>query len=179
MEALYQSFINGDEKAFEHLFKEFYAPLCGYAGKYLHDRDLAEEVIQNLFCHLWEKRGGLSIKSSFSAYLYTSARNRCLNELRREKRQQQDLSDTHLIHEDGGIEEIELDQQIEDAISSLPEMSRKVFLLNRVEGKKYAEIADFLGIGVKAVEANMSRALKKLREELKDYLMMLIFLFFS
>lgn len=177
---LFNQLKEGFESAFESVFKELYAPLSGYAVKYLKDLDLSEEVVQDVFCNLWEKRQAITITTSLSAYLYTSVRNRCLNEIRRQK------NTTNQIHRefeeiadnDTRIEEIELDQRIEQAIQELPEMSRKVFEMSRIQGMKYKEIADKLEVSVKAVEANMSRALKKLRNDLKDYVISLIVFFF-
>ena len=177
---VYNQLKEGIESAFESLFKELYAPLSGYAVKYLKDLDHSEEVVQDVFCTLWEKRQTISITTSISAYLYTSVRNRCLNEIRRQKntaiqinQEIEEISDA-----DSRIEEIELDQRIEQAVQDLPEMSRKVFEMSRYDGMKYKEIADKLGVSVKAVEANMSRALKKMRNDLKDYVISLILFFF-
>jgi RNA polymerase sigma-70 factor (ECF subfamily) len=169
----------GIESAFDSIFKELYAPLSGYAVKYLKDLDQSEEVVQDVFCNLWEKRQKINITTSLSSYLYTSVRNRCLNEIRRQKNTT--IQSNHGIEEiadnDTRIEEIELDQRIEQAIQDLPEMSRKVFEMSRSDGMKYKEIADKLGVSIKAVEANMSRALKKLRNDLKDYIISLIIFF--
>lgn len=177
---LHKQIKEGVESAFESVFKELYAPLSGYAVKYLKDLEQAEEVVQDVFCTLWEKRQNINITISLSSYLYTSVRNRCLNEIRRQKNRtsqsQQELEE--IPDNDTRIEDLELDQQIEEAIRNLPEMSRKVFEMSRMEGLKYKEIADKLGITVKAVEANMSRALKKLRNDLKDYIISLLIFFF-
>ena len=178
---LYIQFKEGRESAFESLFKELYAPLSGYARKYLSDLDQAEEMVQDVFCNLWEKRQNLNITTSISSYLYTSVRNRCLNEIRRQKNTS--IQDAHEIEAvadySSKIEEIELDERIEKAIQELPEMSRKVFEMSRMEGMKYKEISEKLNIGIKAVEANMSRALKKLRTDLKDYIVGLILFFLN
>ncbi len=173
--------LNGVESSFEEAFRSLYAPLCGYSQKYLKDQESAEEIVQDVFCNLWEKRGSIKITTSLSSYLYTSVRNRCLNEIRRLKNVDTEGVDDGKIGgwDDNSIEALELDQKIEDAIAQLPEMSRRVFELSRFEGKKYKEISEELSIGVKAVEANMSRALKKLREDLKEFLISIILIFLN
>ena len=173
--------LNGVESSFEEAFRNLYAPLCGYSQKYLKDQESAEEIVQDVFCNLWEKRASIQITTSLSSYLYTSVRNRCLNEIRRLKNVDTEGVDDGKIGgwDDNSIEALELDQKIEDAIAHLPEMSRRVFELSRFEGKKYKEISEELNIGVKAVEANMSRALKKLREDLKEFLISIILIFLN
>lgn len=174
-----------DGKAFEQVFKTYYAELCGYANKYLNDLDAAEEIVQDLFCHVWDKRASLVIQETFRAYIFRSTRNRCFNHYRhlkiREAHQQEviaenNTTDNHTAHE--AMKGLELDEKINSVIDQLPAQCKLVFTMSRFEGKKYQEIADELGISKKAVEAHISKALKTLRQELKDYLPMLI-LFFS
>lgn len=174
-----------DDKAFEQVFKTYYAELCGYAQKFLDDLDMAEEIVQELFCHIWDKRNALAIQDTLRAYLFRSVRNRCLNYFRhikiREAHQQEVIAqnyitDNHTAHE--AIKALELDEKINAVIDQLPPQCRQVFTMNRFEGKKYKQIADELQISQKAVEAHISKALKTLREELKDYLP-LLFLWFG
>ena len=165
-----------DEKSFEQLFRAQYAPLCGYARKYIDDPDQSEEVVQDVFVNLWQKRESIEITSTIESYLFRSVRNTCLNILKHFKVRDKHKNgitatyDTPGSHADDRVLEIELMNQIEDLISGLPPERQKVFKLSRFEDMKYKEIAEELGISVKTVEAQMGKALKYLRENLTAYL---------
>jgi RNA polymerase sigma-70 factor, ECF subfamily len=166
---------SGDEAAFKELFLLHYAALCGYARKYINDLDQAEEVVQDLFFNLWQKKDQLDITVSIEAYLFRSVRNSCLNLLKHYKiRETYKVANQQAIRESEGLTvdtyvENELRDNIEVAIESLPTERKKIFKMNRLEGMNYKEIADVLGISIKTVEAQMSKALKYLREHLADY----------
>lgn len=165
-----------DEKSFEQLFRSQYAPLCGYARKYIDDPDQSEEVVQDVFVNLWHKRQSIEITSTIESYLFRAVRNTCLNILKhfkvREKHKEGITAsyDNRSGDADNMVLEIELMNQIEDLIAGLPPERQKVFKMSRFEGMKYKEIAEALGISVKTVEAQMGKALKYLRENLGDYL---------
>lgn len=170
----------GSEKAFEHLFRKHYSSLCGYAAKYVWDLDQAEEIVQDLFYNLWNKKNNLSIDLSIEAYLFRAVRNACLNYLKHQKVRQQHadsvkrnpLSDS-TAGEDP-LETLELQNKIDEVVDALPPERKKIFQMSRYEGLKYKEIADQLGLSIKTVEAQMGKALKMLRENLADFLVMLI-----
>lgn len=166
----------GNESAFEMLFRTFYQPLCRYAYSFLNDRDESEEVVQAAFINIWDKRAQIEIETSMKSYLYRMVRNSCLNVIKHEKIKQQ-----HVAHEmafgepthEGPTQAVvanELEEKIFEAMKALPEQCRVVFQLSRFEELKYSEIADQLGISVKTVENQMGKALKIMREQLKDYL---------
>lgn len=148
----------------------------------LNDLDEAEEVVQNTFYIIWKKRESLTIQSSVKSYLYKSVYNDCLNKLKHQKVRQahaQDFQHTHSSESEDGIKLLhakELKLKIDQALESLPEQCGKVFRLNRFEELKYKEIAEHLNISVKTVEIHMSKALKLMREQLKEYLRMVIFI---
>ena len=141
---------------------------------------MAKEIVQESFINLWEKRQSIDALKSVKSYITTSIRNKCLNYLRDTKKFNTEiiLSDV-LFHEidfeqsDKLIEE-ELNDKINFAIDELPDKCKEVFQLNRFENLKYKEIAVKLDISIKTVETQMSKALKHLREKLKDYLIFLI-----
>ncbi len=174
---LFNKVKNDDQRAYEVLFKAHYESLCRFALRFLDDKDEAEEVVQEVFCKIWDKRKSLSFTSSFKAYVFTSVRNKCFNhhEHMKVRHQHQDhVKHTTSEADTGILEEVDLERKIEEAVASLPEQCRKVFKMNRFEGLKYKEIAEQLGISPKTVENQMGKALKVMRLQLKDYLTVLI-----
>jgi RNA polymerase sigma-70 factor, ECF subfamily len=165
----------GDELAFEQAFRQYYERLCGYANSLLHDLDEAEEAVQSVFLKLWERREGLDIQTSLKSYLYRAVHNRCLNRAKHEKvkREYEGYNAEQLRQNPAQASDLaiqnELQGRIEVAVASLPEQCRAVFKLSRHEGLKNQEIADQLGISVKTVENQMTKALKVLRTHLADY----------
>jgi RNA polymerase sigma-70 factor (ECF subfamily) len=172
----------GDETAFEMTFKTHYQVLCNYAYTFLQDRDEAEEIVQATFLNIWEKRKSLDIQVSLKSYLYRAVRNTCLNTLKHIKIKQshasETLATTSIGHEQVSqfVDASELDTRIATAMEKLPEQCRLIFKMSRFEDLKYAEIADHLNISIKTVENQIGKALKIMREQLKDYLPVLIIL---
>ena len=174
---------NGDERAFEGLFKSLYSQLVVFAVRFVENQESAEEIVQETFFQFWDLREKITISSSLKAYLYKSVRNACLNAIKHEKvvAKYRDyfsnvLYDDELSPEDWMVE-TELSDSIQAAIAQLPKSRRQIFEMSRFENLKYREIAEKLNISVKTVENQMGSALKFLREELKDYLPFLVFLF--
>ncbi|MEO7990509.1 MAG: RNA polymerase sigma-70 factor [Chryseolinea sp.] len=172
----------GDLTAFEMLFRTFYQPLCNYAYTFTQDRDEAEEVVQSTFLSIWEKYKTLEIHTAMKPYLYAMVRNSCLNIIKHEKIKQQHVQ-TEMVMADRSSESVtntvlatELDERIQKAVEKLPEQCRIIFKLSRFEELKYAEIAEHLNLSVKTVENQMGKALKIMREQLKDYLPLLLVL---
>ena len=169
----------GDIAAFEMLFKTYYKSLCNYAYTFIRDREEAEEVVQSAFTNVWEKRDSLSIHTGVKPYLYAMVRNACLNQIKHEKIKQQHAAMEIAVGERSAesvsrtVEASELEHRILEAMSKLPEQCRLVFKLSRFEDLKYAEIAEQLNISVKTVENQMGKALRIMREQLKDYLLFL------
>lgn len=173
----------GDASAFEMIFKTYYQPLCRYAYSFLQDKEEAEEVVQASLITVWEKRQSLSIETSLKSYLYRMVRNSCLNVIKHERVKQQHAAHELYVKEVAyesvahKIQAAELETKIMQAMKVLPEQCRLVFQLSRFEELKYQEIADQLQISVKTVENHMGKALKLMREQLKDYLpLFLIFM---
>jgi len=174
----------GDKVAFEKVFRLYYQPLCNYAGPLLKDFDEAEEVVQNVFYTIWNKRETMEVHTSVKAYLYRAVHNDCLNKLKHRKVKQhyaEAYQYSASVAEGHGANSLltkELGQKIEQAIESLPEQCGQVFKLSRFEQLKYSEIAEQMGLSVKTVENHMGRALKLLREKLKDYLPLVMWLLY-
>jgi RNA polymerase sigma-70 factor, ECF subfamily len=172
----------GDITAFEMLFRTYYQPLCNYAFTFLQDKEDAEEIVQSTFLLVWEKRETLAIRSSVKPYLYAMVRNACLNVIKHEKIKQKHVGEAIAVAErsrDSVAHTValnELEYRIKIAMDALPEQCRMVFKLSRFEELKYAEIAAQLSISIKTVENHMGKALKIMREQLKDYLPLIIVL---
>jgi len=164
------------------LFRTHYQPLCNYAYTFVQDRDEAEEIVQSTFLSVWEKRENLEIRTAVKPYLYAMVRNACLNVLKHEKIKQQHATIEMAVAEKS-VESVartvmasELETRIYEAMEKLPQQCRIIFKLSRFEELKYSEIADQLNLSVKTVENQMGKALKIMREQLKDYLPILIVL---
>ncbi len=163
----------GNQKSFEVLFRKLYSDLVRYAFKITRDQSAAEEIVQDIFLYLWEKRNQLDVKGSIDSYLYSAVKNRCINWLKIELPKLQvtiDISDYEQAVRQSDNDENEekvKKQLIDSAINRLPEKCREIFILSRSAGLTYQEIAEDLDISVKTVENQMGIALKKLRIELK------------
>ncbi len=169
---LITSINQGDTKAFEALFKLYYAKLTLFANRFVNDMPVAGEITADVFTHLWERGHEISFSTSVSAYLFKMVQNRCLNYLKRQKIENlyvNYLEKNNLLDEvchtvENGYEEKELASQINNAINSLPEKCREIFIMSRFSDMKYREIATRLEISPKTVERQMSIALEKLRQ---------------
>jgi RNA polymerase sigma-70 factor (ECF subfamily) len=168
---LYQKIKNGNEQAYDSLFRKYYAPLCRFAYLFTQDDDSAEEVVQEFFIKLWTNRRKIKIKDSVKSYLYKSVRNASLNFIQKEKtrdmyeeRYEKDRSEDRVLSPDQRFSEI-----YGQAVNKLPERTREVFILCKNEGLSYGEISDYLKISVKTVENNMGIAFRKLRSMLMPY----------
>lgn len=171
---LFEQVKKNNEKAFETLFHRYYGHLCGFASNLIRDDAAAEEIVQDFFVKLWEKRNQLIIETSVKNYLFRSVKNLCLNFIQHNKTK---LRYTNSVLSDAkadqsvedNFSEIDLAEKIEESILSLPEKRREIFRLSREEGLKYREIAEKLSISIKTVETQMSLAIKTLRDKLKKY----------
>lgn len=160
----------GDELAFKHLFESYFAPLCRFIHLYIPQPKTAEDIVVEIFAKIWEKRETWQIRVSIKAYLFQSARNRALNYLRDNERfiSTGDFSTLEYLENEDTLEIRELQQLIEEAICSLPPKCREIFHKSRIENLSNKEIASQLQISVKAVEAQITRALKQIRRYLGD-----------
>lgn len=169
----------GNESAFEQVFRLYYAPLCRYAVRFVMESAEAEEVVQQVFTRVWERRAELNITVSLKSYLYRSVHNGCLN-LKQKQQNERHYRETQLRVVHASTEPLmemrsrELQQAITNALDVLPEQCRRVFELSRFEELKYKEIADSLGISIKTVENQMGKALRIMREQLAPYLTLLL-----
>lgn len=169
---------NADLKAFEWLFKKYYRPLCFFANRYCNNLQVAEEIVAETFTILWQRRESIFISSSFKAYIYRSVQNQCINYLRHKKIEnayvryllQKSDADEQTFQEtqNNSYYNKELREQIQQAIKSLPDKCREIFILSRFEHLTYKQIAARLSISPKTVENQMGIALDKLRKTIRQ-----------
>jgi RNA polymerase sigma-70 factor (ECF subfamily) len=167
-----------DVAAFQLIFDTYYSSLAYYAFKLVNDKSAAEDIVQEVFVNFWAKRQQWEITTSLSAYLYKAVKNSCLNHLKFRKVRTAYAEQTNFSESEDALipEQIDakhLEQLIESSLMDLPAARQRIFRLSREEGLKYREIADQLDISIKTVEAQMGKALKFMRERLKDFLIIL------
>ena len=180
--ALLTALQSNQEEGLERLFRKYYAYMTRLSLYLTKNQEIAEDLTQEVFVSIWEKRGQLAQIENLKAYLSIAIRNRSLDYLRNQKtaqshlsqylkwqEQSEDESDNHLE---------ELKQQIAQGLELLPPKCRLVFSLNRFEGLTNDEIATYLQISKRTVETQISKALKILRTELAGVLKNLILIFF-
>jgi RNA polymerase sigma-70 factor (ECF subfamily) len=178
-----ESIRNGDKHAFESVFKTYYKILCSYANQIIADSDNSEEIVQEMFFQLWQKKEFLFIETSLKSYLFRAVHNSCLNYIKHNKIKLAYSSSYLHQNETSGSQYLldeseELRVLIGKAVEKLPPERKKVFMMIRYEERKYQEVADILGISVKTVENQMGKAMQFLREALKGYIPVFIMLIF-
>ncbi len=174
---------SGDQAAFELVFRYYYPGLVIFASQFTLDTSSAEEIVQDFFVRVWEKRSGLLSSNSLKSYFFTSVRNRCFNFLKRKKveleviGELQALANEHLLFDPDIYVASELQEKIRQAVDALPERCREIFVMSRFKGMKNDEIAENLNLSKRTVETQISNALAFLRRDLKEYAGLLSFLF--
>lgn len=168
MEAIFARIKDGDERAFERVFRAFYRPLCDYAVTLLGSEEDAEDVVQDLFTRVWADRQGMEVQESVKSYLFTAVRFRALNVLKRravEQKHSAALAEfiEDLQREDYSEEETRRVERIKEVLQTLPAQCRTVFTMSCLEGKKYSEIAAKLGITVNTVKSHVAKAYRDIR----------------
>jgi RNA polymerase sigma-70 factor (ECF subfamily) len=170
----------GDRNIFRIIFDKYYEPLSRFCMRFTDDQADAEEIVQDVFVTLWEKRNQININTSLNAYLYQSVRNKALNfkshlDVRQAHADHVKSTPLHLTDYDE-LAGQELQAMYDTALEAMPHKRRQIFEMSRNEGLKYAEIAAKLEISVKTVEAHLSKALEDFREKLSDFLPIFIVL---
>ena len=159
--------VHDSREAFKELFFEFYPALCIFAQCYVNDPETSEDIVQETFLKVWKNRKTIDIRLSFRNFLLTSVRNSCTDYLRKESITTKYTTDQ--------VELPSVSMSPED-LEKLSSDVREVFEMNRFNGLTYREIATRLELSPKTIEARMSKALKTLRHELKDYFPLLLLL---
>lgn len=175
----------GKEEAFAYVFRMYYSPLLNYAGRILKDVEAANDVVQECFCRLYERRRELRKELQVRPYLYKSVYNACMDAIKHQKVESnyinQELLDFYFskVVETPEAEQALLDEDlkgaIQDAINKLPERCREIFVLSKVDGLSNKQISEQLNISMKTVEVQMTTAFVRLRKEL-GWLLCFIFI---
>jgi RNA polymerase sigma-70 factor (family 1) len=168
-----QLFAQDPKRGCELLFRRYYTNLVNHAVRFVYSKEVAEDLVAEVYTAFWQDRIFERITTSYRAYLYQTVRHRSYNYLRWELHPSDPLDSLNTqgaspaLQPDEVLHYSELHQRIEETIQSLPPQCKRAFLLSRVEGKKYLEIAKEMQISSSAVEKLMIRALTQLRQELK------------
>lgn len=167
----------GDAAAFEAIFDRHAAKLIAFARTQLGSREAAEEVVQEVFFAIWRRRAEWRIERSLRTYLYQATRNQSVNRMRAERVRRRVTTDEPAViaevagpaSADARLYSAELNRLVAEAVATLPVRNREVFTLVRGQGLAHVEVAEILGISVKAVEGHMARAFRALRAALADW----------
>lgn len=164
-----------DSGNFEVVFREYYTPLCRYCIQFVRRPEIAEEIVQEQFITLWEKRDVIDFHTSVNSYLYKSIKNKSIDYLKSKyaKLKFDEASELIIISDSNNpLENIELKETsriVESAINQLPEKCYAVFSLSRFGGLSNKEIAIELNISIKTVENQVTIAIRKIRDFLKTH----------
>ncbi len=164
----------GNERAFDTIFKQYYKPLCQFSYSLIKDQDTAENLVQEVFVKLWEKRENITKIDSLLSYLMGMVRNQSIDFLRKEKANSKIYNQLRPENSENTTEEQisknEFEEKLLKSILNLPERCRTAIEMSRFEGFSNKEIALKMEISVKGVEALIGRSLKLLRYELQEFL---------
>ena len=162
---------SGDPAAFRILFEKYYPSLTLFARRFVTDLDMAKEIVQDLFVHIYENRTKIMIGTSVKSYLFQAVRNSCLNAIRTHKVHQEHHEEIKKKHSGDAdwtdwLVQAELEEKIAGIISSLPAKCKQIYLMSRQQDLSNREIAGELNLSVRTVETQISKALGLLRNQL-------------
>ena len=179
-EHIIRDFSVGQEKAFRILYEKYAPALRYFAAKYVGEEEVIDDIVQDVFVCLWEKRVDFKTEETIKAFLYKAVKNSCLNFL---KHQEYEWNYAEIIRKKTPVYETESDsiytldelyRMLYETLNKLPDNYRTVFIESFFKGKTHAEIAEELNLSVKSVNRYKQRTLELLRNELKDYLPLLL-----
>ena len=170
-----RAFGQNPAKGYELLFKRYYSPLCSHAARFVYDRQIAEDVVVDVFAQFWQQRLDQSVAVSFRAYLFTMVRHRAFAHLRQEFGRETPTNNLPDMEPDNPsisplqvLQFNELHLRIDEIIRSASPHSQKVFVMSRFEGEKNGQIAEDLNLSVKTVEGHITKVLALLRQVLRQ-----------
>jgi RNA polymerase sigma-70 factor (family 1) len=168
-----KAFENNFDAGIESLFRWYYVPLCSHAIRYVSSKEIAEDIVSDMFCKLYLEKSVSHIKTSFRAYLFTWVRNRAFDYVKLEMSRSSSIENASLISNNSGEQPDDITQfedlyhDVERVVNAMPQRRRKIYVMHRIEGKKYTEISDELNISVKTVKEHMYQAMQQVREYLR------------
>lgn len=177
--SLLEEIKKGDVASFKRFFTILWNPLLNFTNRIVKDVQISENILQDVFIHVWENRATIDSNRNLKSYLYTAAKNRALNHLKLSEKYFKNIPEDVTIQGDDPEDKLineEMSESINRAINKLPEQCRFIFLMNKNDKLTYREISEILNISQKTVETQMSRALKKLRVMLDQLIKMIIFI---
>lgn len=159
-----------NESNFEEVFKTYFGPLCNYVNSYIKDWESSREIVQGTFMKVWENKDTIQINTSAKSYLYSAVRNRMIDMIRSNKKLDEYKNAANVDEIEENIEHMNsfvVREEILRSMDKLKPKMRKIFSLSKIEGLTYNEIAAYLNISKRAVEDNVAKALKLLKEDLE------------
>lgn len=161
-----------DKVAFDELFRLYYSPLCRFSNNIVHDKTIAEEIVQEFFISMWEQTP--MVTDSVKSYFFRSIYNRSLNYLEKTKTRTRNedsfaTEQYQCTETESAEEEHEIHKRVSQAVDELPNKCKEIFMLCKYEEMSYSEVSELLQISPKTVENQMGIALKKLRERLLPF----------
>ncbi|MCP9746414.1 RNA polymerase sigma-70 factor [Lacihabitans sp. CS3-21] len=177
------AFLKDKNEGFTLLFRRYHGVLCSHAIRFVWSKEIAQDIVSEVFFNFWQNQDSDKIVTSYRSYLFKAVRNRCYNYIKREYERTIHFEDFEGLSQDINspdkiVQFDELQYKIELIIKQLPPQCKKVFLLNRIDGKKYNEIASELNLSVKTIEMHLTKANKILRTYLKDDLIFSLVIYF-
>ena len=175
--------LKDDKHSFQKLFESCYAPLCLFAKRYIEDLNVREDIVQEVFFQLWEKRKNISVNTSTRNYLIACVKNICLNQIKREyykEEFQEEFAKRVPLYSndtDNMYSYQELSEKLRAALDKLPVEYRIAFEMSKLENRDLGEIASVLNVSTRTVERYRDKSIQILKEELKDFLPLFIYLF--
>jgi RNA polymerase sigma-70 factor (ECF subfamily) len=173
---------NSGELFLKYLFDKYYGELCKLSYRYVGRAEIAEDIVQEVFINIWNKRQEISYEGPVKPYFIRSVINASLNYVQSKYAKIDFEEDSKLVYwgasNEMAIEHKELEDIINKAIEQLPDRCRTIFVMSRMSGFSQKEIADQLGISVKTIEAQMTIALKRMHQSLKKMGYFPLWLFF-
>ena len=160
-----------DKTSFDQIYKQYWSKLYIYAFNVLKEKEICEDILQEIFIDLWAKRDNVQI-TDLNSYLYQSVKYQIFNHFRKSKYKKQLLIKFNLMNTQNGIDELyeekELNVQLKDIISKLPKQRRIIFKMSRYDGLSNKEISENLNISLQTVKNQISKSLKFIRRSLKN-----------
>ncbi|MFI1743660.1 RNA polymerase sigma factor [Thalassobellus sediminis] len=175
---------SGDSKAYSFLVDNYHHKLCVYAYSLIHDQDISEDIVQNVFIRTWKKRENLKTNFHINSFLYKSVYNEFIDQYRKQKpffplEKKYIDAITTIVEEDDNHSLERIIKLVKQEIQNLPPKCKEVFLLSKEEGLSNIEIAEYKNVSIKSVEAHITKAFNILRKTLDGKINTYLFLAFG